>query len=215
MEGSYFTTPPGQHATPSTTAPTSTSSTAVGCATPRICAPEARPPSPASFLDPSNVSPPANGNWKSSKSSPHSVSCYSICSRLPRRYRPGIWRWLLVLIALFVSLELYLHLSPNDGHLLSHLSLGWGSGATDYHIGSKTKHNPFKWLKDNSYPNDLRAKRPKAALISLVRNEELNGILQSMQQLEFHWNNRYNYPWVFFNEKPFSDEFKVGLFKLV
>ena len=52
--------------------------------------------------------------------------------------------------------------------------------------------------------------RPKAALISLVRNEELDGILQSMRQLEYHWNHNYNYPWIFFSEKPFTDEFKVG-----
>ena len=73
----------------------------------------------------------------------------------------------------------------------------------------RKKRDPVKWLKENSYPNDLKAKGPKAALISLVRNEELDGILQSMRQLEFHWNQRYEYPWIFFNEKPFSEEFKV------
>lgn len=59
----------------------------------------------------------------------------------------------------------------------------------------------------NEWFND----RPKAAIISLVRNEELEGILQSMRQLEYHWNKRYRYPWVFFSEKDFSDEFKVSL----
>lgn len=53
--------------------------------------------------------------------------------------------------------------------------------------------------------------RPKAAIISLVRNEELEGILQSMRQLEYHWNKRYRYPWMFFSEKDFSEEFKVSL----
>lgn len=54
------------------------------------------------------------------------------------------------------------------------------------------------------------ARRPRAAIISLVRNEELDGILQSMRQLELHWNRRFGYPWIFFNERPFSDEFKVS-----
>lgn len=49
---------------------------------------------------------------------------------------------------------------------------------------------------------------PKAALISLVRNEELDGILQSMRQLEYRWNQHYNYPWLFFSETPFTEEFK-------
>jgi hypothetical protein len=30
-----------------------------------------------------------------------------------------------------------------------------------------------------------------------------------MCQLELHWNHKYHYPWIFFNEKLFSDEFKV------
>jgi hypothetical protein len=52
--------------------------------------------------------------------------------------------------------------------------------------------------------------RPRAALISLVRNSELPGIMQSMRQLEYHWNRKYRYPWIFFNDEPFSEEFKVG-----
>lgn len=51
--------------------------------------------------------------------------------------------------------------------------------------------------------------KPRAALISLVRNSELSGLMQSMRQLEFQWNRKYNYPWIFFNDEPFSDEFKV------
>lgn len=82
-----------------------------------------------------------------------------------------------------------------------------GSGPTD----------PEKWLIDNTEEVLRSADRwwrrpppkPRAAIISLVRNEELEGIMQSMRQLEYHWNRKYHYPWVFFNEKPFNDEFKV------
>ena len=87
---------------------------------------------------------------------------------------------------------------------------------------------PERWLKENS--NNKYAvqsgllgslkdvtglwSRPRAALISLVRNSELDGIVQSMRQLEYRWNRKYQYPWVFFNDEPFSEEFKVGLFHL-
>lgn len=79
------------------------------------------------------------------------------------------------------------------------------------------KANPEEWLRENTEDALARKKRwwkrappkPRAAIISLVRNEELDGILQSMRQLEYHWNRKYQYPWIFFNEKPFSDEFKV------
>lgn len=53
------------------------------------------------------------------------------------------------------------------------------------------------------------AARHDAALISLVRNEELEGILSSMRELEEMWNHNYNYPWIFFNNVPFTEEFKA------
>ena len=84
--------------------------------------------------------------------------------------------------------------------------------------------DPLKWLQENSRDRHAKcgtgdslfnpsklSKRPRAALISLVRNSELSGLIQSMRQLEYHWNHKYQYPWIFFNDEPFSDEFKVFL----
>jgi len=31
-----------------------------------------------------------------------------------------------------------------------------------------------------------------------------------MSQLEARWNSKYQYPWIFFNDEPFSDAFKAG-----
>lgn len=67
----------------------------------------------------------------------------------------------------------------------------------------KKRPDPIRWLKENS--NDryavsrsglpqftlLGSSQPKAALISLVRNSELEGMMQSMRQLEFRWNRKY------------------------
>jgi len=93
---------------------------------------------------------------------------------------------------------------------------------------SKHKHrsDPHRWLERNGNnkhavsvgSNILNSvpvygqvsTKPRAALISLVRNSELPGLMQSMRQLEYQWNRKYQYPWVFFNDEPFSDEFKVG-----
>lgn len=33
-------------------------------------------------------------------------------------------------------------------------------------------------------------------------------MLQSMRDLERTWNHKFNYPWTFFNDKPFTEEFK-------
>ena len=94
---------------------------------------------------------------------------------------------------------------------------------------TRNKHapDPERWLEHNSNDRHAenaekgllksiptlghRSKKPRAALISLVRNSELEGLMQSVRQLEYRWNRKYNYPWVFFNDEPFSDEFKVGM----
>ena len=64
-------------------------------------------------------------------------------------------------------------------------------------------HNEHDYSPDN--PDSPRI---KATLLSLVRNEELNELIPSMRELEKTWNSKFNYPWTFFNDVPFTDEFK-------
>lgn len=83
------------------------------------------------------------------------------------------------------------------------------SGAVDDASGA-----PKAWLRRHSItdydgPAHPMKHRPKAAFISLVRNEELDGILQSIRQLEYYFNRRHKYPWIFFSEVAFTDEFKA------
>lgn len=33
-------------------------------------------------------------------------------------------------------------------------------------------------------------------------------MVSSMRDLERTWNSKFNYPWTFFNDKPFTEEFK-------
>ena len=64
----------------------------------------------------------------------------------------------------------------------------------------RNKADPIRWLKENS--NDkhvvstsflprLQIGRPRAALISLVRNAELPGMIESIKQMEHKWNAKY------------------------
>ena len=57
-------------------------------------------------------------------------------------------------------------------------------------------------------PGPAGTARINATLLALVRNEELDGMLQAMRDLERTWNHKFNYPWTFFNDVPFSAEFK-------
>ncbi len=66
------------------------------------------------------------------------------------------------------------------------------------------KTDPTRWLRENSndrhaiqastfshFKNTVYDRRPRAAIISLVRNTELEGMMQSMRQLEYRWNHKY------------------------
>jgi alpha 1,2-mannosyltransferase len=131
-------------------------------------------------------------------------------------------RWLAILLCLVATFTIWRWSPPSQQDLA--LSLSDYSSTVAFQVlrphdstGSRPT-DPERWLNENSEAALSRRNqrwwmksptKPKAAIISLVRNEELKGIMQSMRQLEYHWNMKYQYPWVFFNEKPFSDEFKV------
>ncbi|KAG1827259.1 nucleotide-diphospho-sugar transferase [Suillus subaureus] len=42
----------------------------------------------------------------------------------------------------------------------------------------------------------------------LARNTDLNGVISSVEQLEARFNRKFNYPWVFLNDVPFTTDFK-------
>ncbi|KAK9456018.1 glycosyl transferase, partial [Dipodascopsis uninucleata] len=50
--------------------------------------------------------------------------------------------------------------------------------------------------------------RANATLLSLVRNSELMGIVRTMRDVERTFNSKFNYPWTFFNDEPFTEQFK-------
>ncbi len=68
---------------------------------------------------------------------------------------------------------------------------------------------PLYRVRGNNYaPNNPNSDRIDAVLLSLVRNSELEDMLSSMRDLERTFNHKFNYPWVFLNDVPFTDEFK-------
>ncbi|KAI8384343.1 nucleotide-diphospho-sugar transferase [Radiomyces spectabilis] len=67
---------------------------------------------------------------------------------------------------------------------------------------SRTQNRPLP------KPMSFNGTRENAAFVVLVRNSELNGLRETMQQLEDRFNRKYNYPWIFLNDEPFEDKFK-------
>ena len=42
----------------------------------------------------------------------------------------------------------------------------------------------------------------------LCKNEEVDGAVKSIRELEDRFNHKYHYPWVFLNEVEFTEDFK-------
>ncbi|EPY49225.1 mannosyltransferase complex subunit [Schizosaccharomyces cryophilus OY26] len=60
----------------------------------------------------------------------------------------------------------------------------------------------------NTYP------RMNATFMVLTRNSDLDGILSGMKSVEKRFNKHFNYPYVFLNDEPFSEEFKEAVQKV-
>ncbi|KAI7661708.1 glycosyltransferase family 15 protein, partial [Hortaea werneckii] len=69
---------------------------------------------------------------------------------------------------------------------------------------------PLRRVEGNNYDADNpNSDRINATLLSLVRNKELQQLVMSMKDLERTWNHKFNYPWTFINDEPFTEEFKT------
>lgn len=55
---------------------------------------------------------------------------------------------------------------------------------------------------------DITAPRASAAFVMLARNSELTDVISSMRSMERHFNQWFNYPWVFLNDEEFTLEFQ-------
>ncbi|MCJ1408231.1 alpha 1,2-mannosyltransferase 2.4.1 [Ptychographa xylographoides] len=57
-------------------------------------------------------------------------------------------------------------------------------------------------------PAIISGERMNATFVTLARNSDIWEIAKSIRQVEDRFNRKFNYDWVFLNDKPFDDEFK-------
>jgi len=74
-----------------------------------------------------------------------------------------------------------------------------------------TSPNPQKGLP----PATISGERMNATFVSLARNSDLWEIARSIRQVEDRFNRKFNYDWVFLNDKPFDETFKKVTTSLV
>lgn len=58
------------------------------------------------------------------------------------------------------------------------------------------------------------ANKVKGCYVILIRNSELDGIASTMAQIEATFNSKFDYPYVFLNDEPFTDHFKTTVASL-
>jgi alpha 1,2-mannosyltransferase len=78
------------------------------------------------------------------------------------------------------------------------------SGKPPYQDGIPPEY--YETVKEDK--PDPPERKANAAIVSLARNGDIDGIVSSMKQMEDRFNKRYGYPYVFLNEEEFSEEFK-------
>ena len=59
-----------------------------------------------------------------------------------------------------------------------------------------------------TYCNAVDARRANATFVMLARNSDVDSAVHAVRSVEDRFNGNYNYPWVFLNEQPFSNDFK-------
>jgi Glycolipid 2-alpha-mannosyltransferase len=86
--------------------------------------------------------------------------------------------------------------------------LGLTKNATDQSADPSSSHPVLLQAPipdhDFLYPQKGSA---NAVFVFLARNSDLEGVVSSVRQMEDRFNRNYNYPWVFLNDEPFTDEF--------
>lgn len=60
---------------------------------------------------------------------------------------------------------------------------------------------------------ETRQEKANAGFVVLAKNSDIHDVVKSMISLERHFNQWYDYPWVFLNDEPFSDKFKSTVSK--
>ena len=58
---------------------------------------------------------------------------------------------------------------------------------------------------------DRKGKRPKACLLALVRNQDVEEMQVAIREVQLRFNDKYQYDWVLLNDEEFTSEFKKDI----
>ncbi|KAJ6595556.1 glycosyltransferase family 15 protein [Mycena vulgaris] len=123
-----------------------------------------------------------------------------------------------VLLVVLMSLFYFLEVALRDAHRTvpaTETETAVLTPPKEEHVGvfeAPSTPEPEPPINDNTLC--LGRPRANATLLMLARNSDLPGAISSVSQMEDKFNKHCNYPWVFLNEEPFTDEFKRNMTRL-
>ncbi|KAL6454372.1 KTR5 Probable mannosyltransferase KTR5 [Candida maltosa Xu316] len=131
---------------------------------------------------------------------------------LPRR---RILRSILIL-SLLLCLTLYHLFQNHNPPNTDPYYINYKLTKNDDHQSGKLSHQQISSLNDAPFQHgctipSTSSPRANAAFVMLCRNTDLEAVIQSITSMERHFNQWFNYPWVFLNNDDFTSEFKNGI----
>lgn len=102
-------------------------------------------------------------------------------------------------------------------YILSFSHEGYGQATSisniKEHVLGSSPNPPYKTAVPDEYRipasnTTYTGRKANAAFVLLARNSDLSGVVSSMKQMEDRFNKKFQYPYVFLNEEPFTDDFK-------
>ncbi|KAJ1674598.1 hypothetical protein EV182_002951 [Spiromyces aspiralis] len=127
------------------------------------------------------------------------------------------WRHLALVLVLFLIIQFVFYFKPEAIESVRNVPAKFNYGGLNKKPTPAVAEDTGDVAADPHHPSRFVAKttRENAAFVILCRNTDLDSIKESLTELEEKFNNRYHYPYVFLNEKPFTDEFKNSISEVV
>ncbi|KAI6028423.1 glycosyltransferase family 15 protein [Pisolithus orientalis] len=114
-------------------------------------------------------------------------------------------RYIVLVLTILISLHYILTITHEEYGKATAVSR-----LTNYIKGPQPPYKdgvPEQYYKPSD-PVALPERKANATFVMLVRNTDGPGIMNSMKQIEDRFNRKFQYPYVFLNDKPFTENFK-------
>ncbi|KZT42076.1 glycosyltransferase family 15 protein [Sistotremastrum suecicum HHB10207 ss-3] len=112
-------------------------------------------------------------------------------------------RYLFLVLGILIGLHYILS--------FTHEEYGRATSISNIASGLRGSQPPYKYeakpVSDYFDGNTTVHRKANAAFVVLARNNDLQNVIASMKQMEDRFNKKFDYPWVFLNEQPFSEDF--------